>query len=72
MEKLLIPEGGIIELRNVQLPSAKFIRLQPHHREFIDLGGGNPRVVYVEIVAAACCVRHDHMCLCLARACACA
>lgn len=49
MTKMFIPEGGIIELRNVQLPSAKFIKLQPHHREFIDLGGGNPRVMCVSL-----------------------
>lgn len=43
MENLLLEEGTIIRLRNVQLPKGKMIKLQPHSKDFLDIT--NPRVV---------------------------
>jgi len=43
MQNLLLPEGGFIVVRNVQLPKARFVKFQPHSKDFIDIS--NPRAV---------------------------
>jgi len=54
MENLLIEEGGIITVRNVSLPKAKFVKLQPQHVDFLDIS--NPRVVLEHALRTYSCV----------------
>lgn len=52
MTNLLLNEGAIVTVRNVQLPLAKFVKFQPHTIDFLDLS--NPKAVYVHATKAPC------------------
>jgi ubiquitin fusion degradation protein 1 len=43
MQNLLLVEGAFVHIRNVQLPKARFVKLQPHSKAFIEIS--NPRAV---------------------------
>jgi hypothetical protein len=45
MQNLFIEEGALIQVRNVTLPLAKFVKLQPHQTAFIEIA--NPKVLFV-------------------------
>ena len=48
MQNLLLEEGSMIVVRNVQLLKAKFIKLRPHSETFLDLK--NPRDMFEKIL----------------------
>ena len=43
MQNLLLEEGSLVALRNVSLPKGKFVKLQPHTQDFLEIS--NPRAV---------------------------
>jgi ubiquitin fusion degradation protein 1 len=43
MEYLGVGDGGMVMVRNVRLPKATFVKLQPHSKTFLDLS--NPKAV---------------------------
>ena len=43
MSNLVLREGEMVTVRNVQLPKAKFVKFQPHSKDFLDIS--NPRAV---------------------------
>lgn len=43
MQNLFVKEGGIINIQNVSLPKAKFVKLRPQSQDFLDIS--NPRAV---------------------------
>lgn len=43
MQNLLITEGSVINVTNISLPKATFIKLQPQHVDFLEIS--NPRAV---------------------------
>ncbi|KAF1776858.1 Pseudouridine synthase, catalytic domain [Phytophthora cactorum] len=45
MQNLFVKEGGILNIQNVSLPKATFVKLRPQSQDFLDIS--NPRAVYV-------------------------
>ncbi|UIZ27784.1 hypothetical protein KXD40_004652 [Peronospora effusa] len=45
MQNLFVTEGGILNIQNVSLPKATFVKLRPQSQDFLDIS--NPRAVYV-------------------------
>lgn len=45
MQNLFLSEGGIINVQNISLPKATFVKIRPQSQEFLDIS--NPRAVYV-------------------------
>ena len=43
MQNLLIEEGDIVSIRSATLPKGKFVKLQPHTKDFLDIS--NPKAV---------------------------
>lgn len=43
MQNLFINEGEIINVQNISLPKATFVKIRPQTREFLDIS--NPRAV---------------------------
>lgn len=43
MQNLVLEEGSLVALRSVSLPKGKFVKLQPHTKDFLDIS--NPRAV---------------------------
>lgn len=43
MENLVLEEGALIVIRNVQLPKGRFVKFRPHSKDFLDIS--NPRAV---------------------------
>ena len=43
MQNLGIAEADMVTIRNVRLPKANFVKLQPHSKEFLHIS--NPRAV---------------------------
>ncbi|TDH69502.1 hypothetical protein CCR75_002256 [Bremia lactucae] len=43
MQNLFVKEGGILNIRNVSLPKATFVKLRPQSQDFLDVS--NPRAV---------------------------
>lgn len=43
MQNLFVKEGGIINIQNVSLPKATFVKLRPQSQDFLDIS--NPRAV---------------------------
>lgn len=37
MQNLLLAEGSIVTLRNISLPKGKYVKLQPHTKDFLDI-----------------------------------
>jgi len=37
MQTLLLEEGDLIEIKNVELPLGKFVRIQPQTEDFLDI-----------------------------------
>lgn len=48
MENLMVPEGAMISVRNVQLPKGKFVKFQPHSTDFTRIS--NPRAVLEKVL----------------------
>lgn len=49
MSNLLLNEGGLVSVRNVQLPLASFVKFQPHTKDFTELS--NPKAVCVRALS---------------------
>lgn len=45
MQNLLLEEGALIDISNVSLQRGKFVKFQPHTKNFLDIA--NPRAVYL-------------------------
>ena len=43
MQNLLLEEGDLINIRSATLPKGRFVKLQPHTMDFLDIS--NPRAV---------------------------
>jgi len=62
MQNLLIEEGSVISVRNVSLPKATFVKLQPQHVDFLEIT--NPRAVLEHSLRNFSCVtKGDVICL---------
>ena len=54
MQNLLIEEGSVINITNVSLPKATFVKLQPQHVDFLEIT--NPRAVLEHALRNFSCV----------------
>lgn len=45
MQNLFLTEGSILNIQNVSLPKATFVKIRPQSQDFLDIS--NPRAVYV-------------------------
>lgn len=62
MQNLLIEEGAVIEVTNVSLPKASFVKLQPQHVDFLEIS--NPRAVLEHALRNFSCVtKGDVICV---------
>lgn len=62
MQNLLIEEGAVISITNVSLPKATFVKLQPHHVDFLEIT--NPRAVLEHALRNFSCVtKGDVICV---------
>ncbi|KAH9610719.1 hypothetical protein KSS87_003670 [Heliosperma pusillum] len=43
MENMLLHEGDIVRVKNVTLPKGKYVKLQPHTKDFLDIS--NPKAI---------------------------
>lgn len=43
MENLLLQEGDFVRVKNVTLPKGKYVKLQPHTKDFLDIS--NPKAI---------------------------
>ncbi|CAK7329600.1 unnamed protein product [Dovyalis caffra] len=43
MENLVLQEGDIVRVKNVTLPKGKYVKLQPHTKDFLDIS--NPKAI---------------------------
>ena len=53
MQNLFVKEGGILNVQNVSLPKATFVKLRPQSQDFLDIS--NPRAVCVCISRSRAC-----------------
>lgn len=51
MQNLFVKEGGILNIQNVSLPKASFVKIRPQSQDFLDIT--NPRAVYVRATASS-------------------
>lgn len=62
MQNLLITEGSVINVTNVSLPKATFVKLQPQHVDFLEIS--NPRAVLEHALRNFSCVtKGDVICV---------
>lgn len=62
MQNLLIEEGALLNITNVSLPKATFVKLQPQHVDFLEIT--NPRAVLEHALRNYSCVtKGDVVCL---------
>lgn len=54
MQNLLIEEGTVINVTNISLPKATFVKLQPQHQDFLEIS--NPRAVLEHALRNFSCV----------------
>jgi ubiquitin fusion degradation protein 1 len=57
MQNLLLEEGSLVSVRNVSLPKANMIKLQPQSTDFLDIS--NPRAVLEHALRNFSCVTID-------------
>ncbi|XP_016539844.1 ubiquitin fusion degradation protein 1 homolog isoform X1 [Capsicum annuum] len=48
MENLFLQEGDIVTVKNVTLPKGKYVKLQPHTKDFLDIS--NPKAMLGRLV----------------------
>lgn len=62
MQNLMLAEGSIINVKNVSLPKATFVKLRPQSSEFLEIS--NPRAVLEKKLRSFSCVTvGDHLCI---------
>jgi len=62
MQNLLLEEGSILSVKNVSLPKATFVKLQPQHVDFLEIS--NPRAVLEHALRNFSCVtKGDVICV---------
>mmetsp|Transcript_8597 Transcript_8597/g.15600 ORF Transcript_8597/g.15600 Transcript_8597/m.15600 type:complete len:388 (-) Transcript_8597:38-1201(-) len=62
MQNLLIPEGGLLTVKNVSLPKASLIKLKPQHVDWLEIS--NPRAVLEHALRNFSCVtKGDTICI---------
>ncbi|XP_045826618.1 ubiquitin recognition factor in ER-associated degradation protein 1-like [Trifolium pratense] len=54
MEDMLIEEGGIVSLKSTSLVKGKFVKFQPHSKEFLDIT--NPKVMLEKSLRSYSCL----------------
>lgn len=54
MKNLHLKEGDLVEVKNVSLPKGKYIKLQPHTKDFLDIT--NPRAVLEKTLRSFTCL----------------
>ena len=62
MQNLLLEEGGLLDVTNISLPKASFVKLQPQHTDFLEIS--NPRAVLEHALRNFSCVtKGDVICV---------
>jgi ubiquitin fusion degradation protein 1 len=62
MSNLLVAEGQIIQVKNVSLPKATFVKFRPQSTEFLEIS--NPRAVLeTKLRTFSCVTLGDHLCI---------
>ena len=47
---MLLQEGDTVRVKNVALPKGKYVKLQPHTKDFLDIS--NPKAMLVILINA--------------------
>ena len=58
MDNLLLSVGDLVNLRNVSLPKGKFIKIQPHTTDFLDIS--DPKAVLETSLRSFTCLTQVH------------
>lgn len=62
MQNLLVPEGGVLTVKNVTLPLASYIKFRPQSVDFLDIS--NPKAVLEATLRNfSCMTKNDMICL---------
>ena len=62
MQNLLLQEGDLVNIRSANLPKGRFVKLQPHTKDFLDIS--NPRAVLETTLRGFSCLTvGDTICL---------
>ena len=62
MQNLLLEEGDLVNIRSANLPKGRFVKLQPHTKDFLDIS--NPRAVLETTLRGYSCLTvGDTICL---------
>lgn len=62
MQNLLVPESGVVTIKNVTLPLATFIKFRPQSVDFLDIS--NPKAVLESTLRNfSCMTKNDMICL---------
>lgn len=62
MQNLVLEEGDIATISSVTLPKGKFVKLQPHSKDFLDIS--NPKAVLERTLRGySCLTKGDTICL---------
>lgn len=62
MSNLMLPEGGLIQVKNVSLPKATYVKFQAQSVDFLDIN--NPRAVLEYTLRSFSCVtKGDQLCI---------
>ncbi|MCI34753.1 ubiquitin fusion degradation protein, partial [Trifolium medium] len=54
MEDMLLEEGGIVSLKSTSLVKGKFVKFQPHSKDFLDIT--NPKVMLEKSLRSYSCL----------------
>jgi len=57
MQNLLIEEGDVINIKSATLPKGKYVKLQPHTKDFLDIS--NPKAVLERTLRNYACLTKD-------------
>ena len=57
MQNLLLPEGGYVDVLNVTLPLASFVKFRPRSVDFLDIS--NPKAVLETTLRSFSCLTQD-------------
>lgn len=62
MQNLALSEGDLVSIRSAALPKGRFVKLQPHTKDFLDIS--NPRAVLETTLRGySCLTMGDTICL---------
>lgn len=49
MQNMLLQEGDTVRVKNVTLPKGKYVKLQPHTKDFLDISNPKAMLVILDI-----------------------